>query len=115
MEIIFNEIFRALGYLLIAYVVLIAYTLAYDNAKGGKLKKVLWKGFLWCAAIALFSFITMGHPTCEEPGDAIYGKCEQYADNGYTPTKKERGARFAYFMTLLYIPVILGAFKGHLE
>ncbi len=115
MEAIFNEIFRALGYLLIAGVVSFAWKTAHDNAKGGKLKTVLWKGFLWCAGIALFASITLGNPTCEERSDPVYGGCEQYADNGYEPTAEQRVARFAYFMTLLYLPVIIGVFNGNEE
>ncbi|MDP3962936.1 MAG: hypothetical protein Q8Q39_00365, partial [bacterium] len=48
MEIIFNEIFRALGYLLIAGAALVAYNIARDNVKDGKFKMILLKGFLWC-------------------------------------------------------------------
>jgi hypothetical protein len=112
MEAIFNEILRALGYLLIAGVALIAYNMARDNAKGGKLKMVLWKGLLWCGGIAFFASITLGNPTCEQQSDPVYGGCEQYADDGYEPTTEQRAASFAYFLTLLYIPVVFGAFKG---
>ena len=111
MEIIFNEIFRALGYLLVAGAALVAYSMARDNAKGGKFKIILWKGFLWCGGIALFASITMGNPTCEYQSDPT-GGCEQWADDGYEPTTEQRVANFAYFMTLLYIPVIFGVFKG---
>lgn len=115
MEAIFHEIFRALGYLLIAGVALFAWKTARDNAKGGKLKMVLWKGFLWCAGIAFFASITLGNPTCEERSDPVYGGCEQYADNGYEPTTEQRTASFVYFMTLLYLPVVFGAFNGNKE
>ncbi|PKL72685.1 hypothetical protein CVV26_00245 [Candidatus Kuenenbacteria bacterium HGW-Kuenenbacteria-1] len=111
METIFDEIFKALGYLFIAGIVYFAWKTANDNATGGKYKTVLWKGFLWCAGIALFASITLGNPTCEERSDPVYGGCEQYADDGYEPTTEQRAAKFAYFMTLLYIPVVIGALK----
>src|SRR3989344_2611171 len=101
METIFDEIFKALGYLFIAGIVYFAWKTANDNAEGGKYKTVLWKGFLWCAGIALFASVTLGNPTCEERSDPVYGGCEQYADNGYKPTTEQKVARFAYFMTLL--------------
>jgi len=115
MEAIFNEIFGALGYLLIAGVVLFAWKTARTNAKDGKLNMVLWKGFLWCGGIALFVSVTLGNPTCEEYSDPVYGGCEQYADDGYEPTTEQRVAKFSYFMTLLYIPVVFGAFNGNKE
>ncbi|HEV7702292.1 MAG TPA: hypothetical protein VGO63_02530 [Candidatus Paceibacterota bacterium] len=110
-----HEIFRALGYLLIAAVVLFAYKQGRDNAKGGKLKMVLWKGVLWCGGLALVASIMLGNPTCEQSADPVYGGCEQYADDGYEPTTEQRAANFAYFLTLLYIPVVFGAFKGTKE
>ena len=111
METIFDEIFKALGYLFIASIVYFAWKTANDNAEGDKYKTVLWKGFLWCAGIALFASITLGNPTCEERSDPVYGGCEQYADDGYKPPTEQRVAKFAHFMTLLYIPVVIGALK----
>jgi hypothetical protein len=115
MTIIFNEIVRALGYLLIAGVALFAWKMARDNAKGGKFKSVLWKGFLWCAGIAFFASITLGNPTCEQYSDPVYGGCDQYANDSFEPTTEQRVASFAYFMTLLFLPVTIGAFNGNKE
>ncbi len=109
MEVISHEIFRAIKYLLIAGVVYIAYKTARENTEDGQQKKVLWKGFLWCAGIALFASLTLGNPICIEQSDPVYGGCEQYADNGYEPTTEQRIADFFYFMILLYIPVVIGA------
>lgn len=105
MESVYNEIFKALSYLFIAGVVSSAWKLARDNAKEGKLKAVLWKGLLWCAGIALFASIILGQPSClEKSSDG----CNYYADDGFEPNTEQRVARFAYFMTLLYIPVVFG-------
>ena len=112
---ILNEIFKALSYLIIAAIVLFVFKTARDNAKDGKLKTILWKGFLYCGIIALFASVTLGDPTCEVQGDPVYGGCEQYADDSFAPTTEQRVANFSYFMTLLYIPVIFGAFKGDKE
>ncbi len=108
MESILSEVFRALNYLLVAGVVTVTWKLAEDKAQGGKTKKVLWKGFLWCIAIAFFASLTLGKPTCVE-SDPVYGGCDEYAENGYEPTNEQREASFAYFMTLLYVPVVFGA------
>ncbi len=112
MELVFHEIFRAVGYLFIAGIVWYAWKLGHDHAIGGKLKEVLWKGLLWCGGIALFASVTLGNPTCEIQADPVYGGCEQYADDGYEPTTEQRAANFAYFFILLYVPVVIGAFNG---
>lgn len=112
MELISDEFFRALGHLLIAGIVYLAWGMASNNAKDGKYKTVLWKGFLWCAGIALLASITLGDPSCEEWDDPIRGGCVYYADDGYEPTVEQRGAIFVYLMTLLYIPVIIAAQQG---
>jgi len=114
MEAIFDEIFRALSYLLIAGVVFFAWKSARDYARDGKAKSVLWKGLLCCVGIAIFASLILGNPTCESTyADPVYGGCESYADDGFEPTAEQRTANFAYFMTLLYIPVVLGAFDGN--
>ena len=107
-----NEIIKALGYLFIAGVVSFAYNIARENSKGGKLMKALWEGILCCGGLALIVSMTLGRPTCVEQSDPMSGSCAEYADNGYEPTTEQRAASFAYFMTLLYMPVILGAFRG---
>jgi hypothetical protein len=70
------------------------------------------EGLLWCGGIALFASFTLGNPTCEIQADPVHGGCEYYADDGYEPTNEQRAVSFAYFMTLLYIPVVVGAFNG---
>jgi hypothetical protein len=109
MEIISDEIFRAIGYLIIAAFVFYAWKLGYDNAEGGKYKDVLWKGFLWCCAIAFFASISLGSATCEQVSDPVYGGCDVYADDAFEPTTEQRTAQFAYYLTLLYVPVVVGA------
>lgn len=116
MEIIFDEIYRAIGYLLIAGVVALAWKFARDGARGGRFKTVLWKGFLWCAGIALFSSMALGGPSCVDSEQDLRGStCYEYADDDYNPTTEQRIANFAYAMTLLYLPVIFGAYKGNKE
>ena len=111
METVINEIFRALGYLLIAGVISFTWKQASDTTQKEDFKKVLWKGLLWCAGISLLASFTLGNPTCTEQSDPIYGGCEQYADNGFKPTTEQRVASFSYFLTLLYIPVVFGVFS----
>ena len=105
---IFDEISRAFGYLMIAGIIIVAHNIARDNTKNGELKINLWKGFLWCGVLALFASITLGSSTCED----IYN-CEEYTGNSYEPTNEQRIANFAYFITLLYIPTIIGTFTGN--
>jgi len=106
---IINEIFRALGYLFISVFIFSAWKMARDHSQGGKHISVLWKGFLWCAAVALFASMTVGEPTCIDSEQDVRGtNCFEYADDGYEPTTEQRAASFAYFMTLFFIPVIVG-------
>ena len=113
MEQIFNEISRAFGYLCIAGIIYIVGKTASDKAKKGSYISVLWKGFLLCAGIALVASIALGNPSCEDyEQDPWGGICYSYSDSGFEPTTEERIARFAYFMTLLYVPVIIGAISN---
>jgi len=113
METISTEIFKALGYLFIAFIVYVAWLMARKNAGSGNFKMVLWKGFLWCAGIALFASFSVGDPTCIDSEQDLRGStCYEYADDGYQPTTEQRAAQFAYWFTLLYLPVIFGAYGG---
>jgi len=99
-----DAFYRAIQGLLIAGIVAFAYKTARhaDVSRWG----VIWRGFLWCAGIALFAAVSMGQPSCEE-GDPLHGTCEQYADDGYTATADQRVGRFWYLFILLYAPVLI--------
>ncbi len=116
MGLIFDEIFRALGYLFIAAVIFGCWKIANDSARDGNYKKTLWKSTLWCVGLALFAAIIMGNATCQtQSDDPLYGNCEQYADNGYEPNITQRASRFAYIMTLLYVPAVIGSLRIRLR
>ena len=106
METISTEIFKALGYLFAAVILYSVWKMARENTRGGNFKMVLWKGFLWCTGIALFASFSLGNPTCDIQSDPLYGGCDEYADNSFEPTTEQRTAQFAYWLTLLYLPVI---------
>jgi hypothetical protein len=110
LNMIVEEMFRAGGCLFIAGIVHAAYWTAKVHAKGSR-NAVLLKGFLWCAGIALIASISLGEPTCIEKDDPMYGGCAEYADDGYELTTEQRVANIAYNMTLLYVPVVIGAFS----
>jgi hypothetical protein len=116
MELLQTEIFKAFGYLFISGLTYIAWNTAREETIKSDYKEILLKGFGWCAGIALFASFTLGQPTCNDyEQDNRGGTCYDYADDGYTPTTEQRVAKFAYFMTLFYIPVILGTLKGKKE
>src|SRR5690349_9026073 len=102
---IVNEILKALTYLFIAAIVYYAYRLSRHSRPNRN--GTLVKGFLWCTGIALFGSVILGHPSCFERDEA---GCVEFADDGYSPTTEQRAANFAYIFTLLYIPVLVGAF-----
>ena len=73
-----------------------------------KKKNILIKGFLICAIFALIGMESLGNPTClVHDSDPRGGGCEQYADDGFTPTEEQRQAKFAYFLILFYAPVLV--------
>jgi hypothetical protein len=109
---ILNEVFKALGYLFVAWIVMYTYKTARKNSVDGKYVSVLWKGFLWCAGIAFFMSMMLGNPTCIDTEYSMYGSgCNEYADDGFEPSTEQRTSTFAYYLTLLYLPVAIGAFK----
>ncbi len=113
METILNEIFKALLYLFIAGIIYFTGKIAYNNAENGKYKTVLWKGFLWCSGIALVTSLILGYPSCEDMEyDTMGSHCVYYADDGWEPTTTQRFGNFAFIMTILYIPVVIGASKN---
>ncbi len=104
---IFREVLKAITYLFIAYVAFLAWHLARGAAVRSSRFKVLLQGFLWCLAISLFASINLGSHTESEDDDPLYGRTERVQD--YEPTFQQQVGNFCYFMTLLYIPVVLGA------
>lgn len=109
---ILNEVFKALGYLFVAGIVLYAYKTARENSVDGKYISVLWKGFLLCAGIAFFMSMMLGNPSCTDREYDSHGSiCNEYADDGFEPSTEQRASTFAYYLTLLYLPVAIGAFK----
>jgi hypothetical protein len=112
MDIIISEIFKALGYLFISIIVFCIYEIARKNASNGRHTDVLWKGFLICLGISLFAGFTLGNPSCIDNEYDVRGySCQEYADNSFEPTNKERASQLAYYMTLLYLPVLIGALQ----
>jgi hypothetical protein len=112
-EAISSEFFSALGYLLTAGLVRFAWKTAEDATVQSGWKIVLWHGFLWCGGIALASAVYLGSPSCESYDQAPTGSsCESYADDGFEPTAEDRVGRFAFLMTLFYIPVCLAAIQS---
>ncbi|MEK7631931.1 MAG: hypothetical protein AAB445_03645 [Patescibacteria group bacterium] len=110
---IWDEVVRAIGYLFVAGLVTFAWQQARNYARGGKLKLVLWKGFQFCAGIAIFASLTLGNPTCIQQDDPVYGGCQEYDSDGYQPTSEEIISTFVFYMILFYAPVVFGARKGN--
>jgi hypothetical protein len=106
-EMIGQEILRALHYLVISGVVYGAYSIS-SNAESERYP-TLFKGLLWCAGIALAVAITLGDPACIE--DSPLGGCALYEDDGLKPSTEQRIATFAHIFTLVSVPVGIGAFR----
>ncbi len=115
MDLIYENIWKALGYLFISGLVYFAWNEAYKLAKERGWKHAMLKGLGFCLFIAVIAALLLGNPSCEETSDPVYGGCEQYADDGYEATTQQRLAQFAYFMVLFYVPVVLGAYKSKKE
>lgn len=110
---IYLEAIKAIGYLLVAGIVSVAWTAARDGAKSQSITKVLAQGAMWCGAIALYGAMAMGSPTCINEEYGLHGsECYEYAENGYEPTFNQQAGQFTYLMVLLYTPVVIGALMG---
>src|SRR3990167_21292 len=107
MELIIDEILRAIAYLFYAGIFSWILNSARDQAKTSGLKTVLFKGLLWCSVIALFASSSLGSHTENCDDDPYRGSCDRVQD--YTPTNTEYVANFLFFFTLFYTQVIIGA------
>lgn len=111
MELITQDVVKALGLLVGAYLIYYIWHFAREAAESSSAKTVAWKGFLFCAGAALFASLSLGDPTClSSEQDLRGGDCYEYADDSYDPTSEQRAATFAYWLTVLYVPVIFGAY-----
>lgn len=104
-----HEIFSAVRMLIGTGIVWFAYKTTRDAASGMGRWPALWRGTLCCMALAALGAATLGAPSCERDDDPLHGGCEQYADDGYTPSTEQRSAKFLFFVVLLLVPVGLGA------
>ena len=113
-NLIAREIFNALQYLFASYIILEIYNHTKDKAETLGLNSVLAQGFLWCAGIAFIFAANLGSPTCIDTEQDNRGStCLEYADDGYKASSQERYAEFAFYFTIFYMPVIIGARKGN--
>lgn len=113
MELVLNEVFKAASYLLVSGIVYLAWKTTYDSTvKNGPIKSLM-QGLLIVIVLAFIGSSSLGEPTCiDSEQDNRGSTCYEYADDGFDPTTEQRLATFAYYVTLLYVPVILGAFQG---
>jgi hypothetical protein len=114
MKLLQIEILKALSYLLMAGLIYVVWNTAREETIKSNFKSILFKGFLLVVFIAFSMSITMGSPTCEE-SEPLYGGCNQYTDDGYKPTTEQRTTKFAFYMILFFIPVVMGTLKGKKE
>lgn len=105
-----DGIFRAIGILFSAGVIYGAYKVSYDGAvKAKKLWIYAIKGLFVAIVITLFANATLGSHT-ENCDDYLYGSCDTVQD--FEPTSKQYRENFAYWLTLIGTPIIVGAFNG---
>jgi hypothetical protein len=103
-----DQLWEAVRILFLSGIVMLAHKTAKDaGEKNGRLA-ALRNGVLWCVAIAFFAAASLGSPSCDEQGDPIRGGCDQYADDGYTPSADQRGSTFLFWFVVLIVPVAFG-------
>lgn len=113
-DIFSDQLMQVVRDLALAGIVYLAYKFARDASKKSGRIPALARGAAWVIGISIFAVVMMGRPSCED-GDQLFGTCSEYADNDFTPTNSQRGARFLYFAVLLGAPTIMGVMsvKGH--
>lgn len=106
---------KAASYLFMTGVAYIIWKIAYNqtNKSESSFMKLMITGFFICAIIAFLATINLGthRENCDD--DPIYGRCDRVQD--YEPTAKEIASNFSYFIILLYVPIVLGIYKGSKE
>ncbi len=115
MDLVYEKIWEALGYLFIFVFVHYAWKETIKLGAKSGWKAALSKGLGFCFVVAIVGALLLGNASCEETSDPVYGGCEQYADDGYEPTTEQRLARFAYLMILFGVPVAVGAYQSRDE
>jgi hypothetical protein len=113
MNLAVGEIIKAVGYVIMSGVLYIAWKLAYDEVQNSGIKNTLTKGLSACIFIAFIFSNMLGEPSCiDREEDGRGGTCVEYADDGFKPTQEQRVATFAYYLTLLGVPVLYGVYTG---
>lgn len=104
---ILNEIFKAIGILIAAGIIAYIYNTVIHSQK--EWKKLLPEGFVWCVVGSFFLTMSLGRPTCtDQEYDPRGTVCNEYADDGYEPTDEQYVDKFAYYLTLFFVPVLYG-------
>jgi len=104
---------RALGYLVVAFIVYMAFWFA--RASRGKDKekaspKLIGQALLVVVGIATAAAVWKGDPVCvDSETDPFGGTCYEW-DDGFDATLPDRAETFAYFLALFGIPVAIGLF-----
>lgn len=113
MEIILGKILKALGTLLLMYILFRIWKFAKENTEKKGDFATLFKGFGICFMIAFFMTSTLGNPSCLEGDHDQFGShCTEYADGGFIPSTEENIAVFLYYLILFYFPVIAGTYSA---
>lgn len=87
--------------------------MAYKNTLESHFFNVVCKGLFLVIIIASIAVSWRGDSTCTVMGDdPISGRCEEYSDNGYVATSDEKKEYFSFVFTLLFLPLVLGAWNG---
>lgn len=103
---IMSQIWKAISYLFFAAIITYIYNTAVQSKDDWK--KLLGKGFMWCAGASFILAMLLGKPTClQREEDGMGGTCIEYADDGFEATDEQYIAEFAFYFTLSFIPVLV--------
>jgi hypothetical protein len=104
-----HQIFEVCRIFVFVFIIVQAHKFAKESGEKNGRARALRGCAVWCFGIALAFAALKGQPSCEDR-DAY--SCNQYADDGYTPTGKEREETFAFWSLLLATPAAFGVFES---
>lgn len=106
-----SGLFKAGGGLALAAVVYLAFDVGRMTGRKQGLRVGLLSVLGACLLVAAIAAVNLGSGTCLDD-DPIHGSCADRADDGFTPTREQRGKQFVYVLCLLLAPAAYGIHKG---
>lgn len=106
-ESISSGLFKTVTSLFVVGFVWVAFDIGKKIGEESGIKRGLFSVVSGTVLFAGLAAGTLGQASCDEVGDPLRGGCEEYADDGFTPTTDQ------FFDRLFYILFLAGVSSGY--